>query len=79
MTMTKQERAQRRLRTTPDKLKDVEAVTPDIIEQAAQKLKQGKSDPSFSFSSDCIKYGPEVLYSILSVMYQLIKASQRSR
>ena len=56
--------------TTPDKLKDVEAVTSDIIKQAAQKLKPGKSDPSYSFSSDCIKHGPEVFYSILSIIYQ---------
>ena len=56
--------------TTPDKLKDVEAVTSDIIKQAGQKLKPGKSDPSYSFSSDCIKHGPEVFYSILSIIYQ---------
>ena len=55
---------------TPDKVKDVEAVTPEVIKQAAQKLKAGKSDPTFTFSSDCIKQGPEVLYSLLSRMYQ---------
>ena len=56
--------------TTPDKIKDVEDVTPEVIKQAAQKLKPGKSDPTFSFSSDCIKHGPDILYSILSSLYQ---------
>ena len=32
--------------------KDVAKVTPDIIKEAAHKLKSGKSDPVFSFSSD---------------------------
>ena len=55
---------------TPDKITDVEAVTANIIKKAAQKLKPRKSDPSFSFSSDCIKNGPEVLYTVLARMYQ---------
>ena len=33
---------------TPDKIKDVEAVTPEVVKQAAEKLKPGKSDPTFS-------------------------------
>ena len=31
-------------------LKDVAKVTPDIVKEAAHKLKSGKSDPVFSFS-----------------------------
>ena len=54
---------------TPDKITDVEAVTANI-KKAAHKLKPRKSDPSFSFSSDCIKNGPEVLYTVLARMYQ---------
>ena len=56
--------------TTQDKVRDIEAVTPEVIKQAAQKLKPGKSDPLFTFSSDCIKHGPDRLYSVLSSMYQ---------
>ena len=55
---------------TPYKITDVEAVTANIIKNSAQKLKPGKSDPSFSFLSDCIKNGPEVLYAVLARMYQ---------
>ena len=56
--------------TTPDKISDIEAVTPGIIKEAALKLKPGKSDPTFSFSSDCFKHGPDNLYSVLSSMYK---------
>ena len=45
-------------------------VSPDIIKKAAHKLKPGKSDPLFSFSSDFIKHGLEKLYSLLSSLYQ---------
>ena len=55
---------------TPDKITDVEAVTANIIKKDAQKLKLEKSDPSFSFLSDCIKNGPEVLYAVLARIYQ---------
>ena len=36
-------------------LKDVDKVTPDEIQKAAANLKPGKSDPVFTFSSDCLK------------------------
>ena len=36
-------------------LEDVSKVTPRIVKEAASKHKPGKSDPVFSFSSDCIK------------------------
>ena len=34
-------------------MSDVKKVTPDIVKCAAKKLKPGKSDPVYSFSSDC--------------------------
>ena len=49
-------------KVTAASLHDVEKVTPDIVKEAAHKLKSGKSDPSFSFSSDCIKNGTEFSY-----------------
>ena len=36
-------------------LTDVEKVTPEIIRAAIGKLKPGKSDSVYNFSSDCIK------------------------
>ena len=36
-------------------LQDVAMVTPNIVKEAATKLKPGKTDPVFSFSSDCIR------------------------
>ena len=41
-------------------------VTPEIIREATKKLIAGKSDPVFSFSSDCFKHGQDSLYKILS-------------
>ena len=40
-----------------DALEDVEKITPEIVKKASEKLKAGKSDPCFSFSSDCV-WGP---------------------
>jgi hypothetical protein len=51
-------------------LEDVKMVTPDIVKKAAHKLKSGKSDPSFSFSSDCLKNGPDNVYVCLSELIQ---------
>ena len=45
-------------------------VTPEIVKKAAHKLKSGKSDPSFTFSSDCLKNGPENVYVHLSELVQ---------
>ena len=47
-------------------LEHVYMVTPEIIREASKKLKPGKSDPEFSFSSDCFKHGPDSLYKLLS-------------
>ena len=34
---------------------DVEKVTPDVVKEAASHLRDSKSDPTYSFNSDCIK------------------------
>ena len=51
-------------------LDDVDKVTPEIVKKAVQKLKSGKSDPTFSFSSDCFKNGTENLFARLSELIQ---------
>ena len=48
-------------------LVDVDRVTPDIVKKAASRLHSNKSDPIYSFSSDCIQGGPDLLYQHLSV------------
>ena len=47
-------------------LKDVEKVTPNIVKEAARHLNNNESDPTYSFSSDCIKNGPDFMYEHLS-------------
>ena len=47
-------------------LYDVKKVTPDIVKEAAHNLRDSKSDPTYSFSSDCIKNGPDNLFFLLS-------------
>ena len=47
---------------------DVQKVTPDIIKEAVKHLKDGKSDPTHQFSSDCIKNAPDILFKLLSVV-----------
>ena len=49
---------------------DVEKVTPEIIKTATKKLKPGKSDPIYTFSSDCIKVDSKLLSEYLSVIIQ---------
>ena len=49
-------------------LKDVMKVTPEIIKKAAGKLKPGKSDPVYNFSSDCIKVDSECLAELLFII-----------
>ena len=47
---------------------DVERVTPEVIRSAAKKLKPGKSDPVYSFSSDCIKVDSTLLSEYLAIL-----------
>ena len=42
-------------------LEDVNKVTKDEVKKAAAALKPGKTDPVFSFSSDCIKVNSDML------------------
>ena len=49
-------------------VKDVEKVSPELIREATQKLKAGKSDPMYSFTSDYFKNVGELLYDKLSIM-----------
>ena len=51
-------------------LEDVLKVTPEIVKEAAHKLKSGKGDPVFSFSSDCFKNASDQLFEKLSVIIQ---------
>ena len=49
-------------------LVDVDKVTPEIVKEAALHLNSNKSDPTYTFSSDCIKNGPDSLFQHLSVV-----------
>ena len=48
-------------------LMDVEKVTADVVKEAASHLRDSKSDPTFSFNSDCIKNGTDQLFDKLSL------------
>ena len=51
-------------------INDVSKVTPKVVREAIMKLKSGKSDPVFSFSSDCIKVESDRLADLLSIIIQ---------
>ena len=55
---------------TVEQLYEVNRVTPDIIKKAAGNLSDGKSDPTFLYSSDCFKHGPDHLFELLAVVFQ---------
>jgi hypothetical protein len=42
----------------------------DVIKEAAKILKDDKTDPVFSYSSDCIKKGTDRLFELLSLAIQ---------
>ena len=42
--------------------------TAEVVKEAANCLKDNKTDPIYSFSSDCLKNGPDRLFSYLSVV-----------
>ena len=48
-------------------LSEVTKVTPEIVKEAASNLKDNKGDPTYLFSSDCLKNGPDKLYQLLSI------------
>ena len=49
-------------------MEHVAKITPDLLRKAASKLKPGKSDPIYSFSSDCFKNGTESLFEHLAAV-----------
>ena len=51
-------------------IEDIEKVTPEILKKAAARLKPGKSDSVFTFSSDCIKVNSERLAVLLAAVFQ---------
>ena len=49
-------------------LDTVGRITPELIKEACSKLKPGKSDPVYRFSSDCFKNASSSLYSLLALI-----------
>ena len=52
-------------------LHDVSMVTPSIVSEAVGHLKREKSDPSYDFSSDCLKNAPFVLFEQLATLFRI--------
>ena len=52
-------------------LTDVQKVTPALVKQAVTRLKNGKADSVYDFSSDCLKNAPDILYLHLSNIFQI--------
>ena len=51
-------------------LNDVKKVTTSVIREAAAKLSNGKTDPVYSYSSDCFIHGPEKLFELLATVFR---------
>ena len=49
-------------------LSDIDKVTPEIVKEASKHLKNGKSDPVYAFSSDCLKNGTGKLFNLLAMV-----------
>ena len=45
---------------------DVNKVTADIVKEAAEHLKDGKTDPCLLVSSDCFRHAPDIFYNHLA-------------
>ena len=56
------------LKLNSSHLIDVSKVTPAVVKEATTHIKDDKTDPIFSFSSDCIKNGPDLLFEKLSLV-----------
>ena len=52
-------------------LHDVMKVTPEVVKEAAKNLRDSKTDPVYNFSSDCIKNGPDILFSLLASVFRI--------
>ena len=53
---------------TETSLNDVDRVSSEEVKKAALRLKPGKGDPSFSFSSDVLKINSDILCDYISKM-----------
>ncbi len=49
---------------------DVNKVTPDVVYDAIQHLKNNKTDPVLEFNSDCLKNSPRILSEILASIFR---------
>ena len=57
-------------KVTYTELFEVNKVTPHLVKEATSKLSQNKSDPVYFYSSDCLRNGTDLLYELLSVVFQ---------
>ena len=53
-----------------DQLFEIDKVTTSILKKAASNLSDDKSDPVFSFSSDYIKNGTDMLFELLALGFR---------
>ena len=56
---------------SPDSMLDVDRVTDNLVKEALKKMKAGKSDALYDFSSDCIINGPKTLIPHLTNLVKL--------
>ena len=49
---------------------DTDLITPDVIKQAVNKLKPGKSDVSGEYTSDALINAPESMFTILASLFR---------
>ena len=55
---------------TQRNITDVNKVTPSIIKEAINKLKNDKTDPVYQFNSQCLKFSPDILHQHLCTLFQ---------
>jgi hypothetical protein len=48
----------------------VEKVTSDAVKTAASRMKSRKSNVSGSFTSDCLRNGPDILFEMLASVFR---------
>ena len=49
---------------------EVEKITPTLIKEAINKLKNDKTDPLYHFNSDCMKNSPPILCELLAKLFR---------
>ena len=55
-----------------DSIKEVNKITPKLIQLAISKLKNDKTDPVLQFSSNCLKSAPRILCDHLAALFKMI-------